>query len=94
MIITHGLLTSTQNVQDTWYIKKLITRFLQTQEVSHEKIRTTQYEGEVKKLRIKVEQLKKDLLGSEEKVKNNPSFSILNPLSVVGNYTVHGNLEI
>ena len=31
-------------------------------------MRTTQYESEVKKLRIKVEQLKKDLLTEQEKV--------------------------
>ncbi|XP_066930163.1 coiled-coil domain-containing protein 102A-like isoform X2 [Clytia hemisphaerica] len=40
---------------------------IKSQEVGHEKMRTTQYESEVKKLRIKVEQLKKDLLTEQEK---------------------------
>ena len=46
-------------------------------------MRTTQYEGEVKKLRIKVEQMKKDLLMSEEKVRKQYYYIISNQIQAL-----------
>ena len=48
--------------------KKILIFFWQSDELEHEKKRTDQYEAEMKKLRGRVEELKKKLCASEENV--------------------------